>query len=99
MRLVLHLLVGPLSAICVIASGALSRGAIPPVQAFVWAPATWLVHLSDVLCPPIGVKCVLGSTSQGAHHLWFALCLLGFWWLVLSIAAWPLFRSPGYPEG
>jgi hypothetical protein len=63
MRIVLHLLVGLLSAICVITAGALSRGTVPPVFAFVWTPPTWLVHLSDVLCPPVGVRCVLGSTS------------------------------------
>jgi hypothetical protein len=98
MRVVLYLLVGLLGATGVIAAGVFSRGAILPVFAFVWTPASWLVRLSDVLCPPIGVKCILGSTSQGAHHLWFALCLLGFWWGVLSIAAWPLLRLRGHPR-
>jgi hypothetical protein len=98
LRMVLHLLAGLIGAICVIAVGVLSRGTLPPVFAFVWTPATWLIQLSDVFCPPIGVKCVLGSTSQGAHHLMFALCLLGFWWVVLSIAVWPLFRQLGHPR-
>ena len=74
--MVLHLLVGLIGAICVIAVGVFSHGTLPLVFAFVWTPATWLIQLSDVFCPPIGVKCVLGSTSQGAHHLMFALCLL-----------------------
>jgi len=69
-----------------------SHEMIRPLFLIVWTPATWLVRLSDVLCPPTGVRCFLGSVSQGTHHLWFGLCLLGFWWIVLSFAIWPFFR-------
>nr|GAJ33968.1 hypothetical protein BDOA9_0131660 [Bradyrhizobium sp. DOA9] len=92
MRLILHLLGGLICALSVIAISVVSRGTVEPVFTAVWTPATWLVRLSNVLCPPMGVRCVLGSVSQGAHHLWFGLCLLGFWWIVMSFAIWPLVR-------
>ena len=92
MRLLLHLLVGLLSAFCVIAASVFSREVMPPVFSIVWTPAMWLVRLSDVLCPPQGVRCFPGSVSQGSHHLWFGLCLLGFWWIVMSFLTWLLFR-------
>ena len=100
MRLTLHLLVGLLSALGVIAASVFCRGVIPPLFVAVWTPATWLVRLSDVLCPPQGVRCFLGSVSQGSHYLWFGLCLLGFWWIVLSFAIWPLLhlRRPSLPK-
>jgi hypothetical protein len=101
MRLILHLLVALFSALGVIALGALSREVIQPFFVIVWTPASWLVQLSDVLCPPTGVRCFLGTVTQGTHHLWFGLCLLGFWWIVLSFGIRLLFRlrrsSP--PEG
>ncbi|MDD1526211.1 hypothetical protein C7U92_02575 [Bradyrhizobium sp. WBOS7] len=93
MRLILHLLAGLICALGMIAIGVVAHGAINPVFLVVWTPATWLVRLSNVLCPPMGVRCFLGSVSQGAHHLWFGLCLLGFWWIVMSCAVWPLLRQ------
>ncbi|MCS3728943.1 hypothetical protein [Bradyrhizobium betae] len=92
MRLILHVLVGLLGALGVIAAGVLSHEVMQPFFLIVWTPAIWLVRFSNVLCPPAGVSCFLGSISQGAHHLWFGLCLLGFWWIVLSCAIWSLLR-------
>jgi len=91
--MVLHLISGLLSALGVIAAGFFGYGAWQPLFLFVWMPAIWLVRLSDVICPPKGVRCFLGSVSQGSHHLWFGLCLLVFWWTVMWFAISPLFRS------
>src|SRR3954454_24177701 len=73
MRLILHLLVGLLCALGMIAAGALSHEVIRPFFLIAWTPATWLVRLSNALCPPTGVRCFLGSVSQGAHHLVWAM--------------------------
>src|SRR5689334_14048923 len=70
MRLILHLLAGLLSALGVIAVGFFCHDIMRPFFSIVWTPAIWIVHLSDVICPPKGVRCFLGSESQGAHHLW-----------------------------
>jgi hypothetical protein len=61
------------------------------LTAFVWFPASWLVHVSDAICPPSGAKCVFGLASQGSHLWWFGTCLLIFWWASLSIASWIVF--------
>jgi hypothetical protein len=91
MRLILHLLVGLLCALAMIAAGAFSHEVIRPFFLIVWTPATWLVRLSNALCPPTGARCFLGSVSQGAHHLWFGLCLLGLvdCFVVRDLAALP----------
>jgi hypothetical protein len=58
------------------------------IARFVWAPGEFLVRISNAICPPLGVECFLGSSRQGAHHLWFFVCLLLSWGVVLSLAWW-----------
>jgi len=58
----------------------------------VWLPGEWLVYLSDHACPPKGAECVLGSSRQGARHLWLLICSLASWSLIFSAAWWGGFR-------
>jgi hypothetical protein len=55
-------------------------------------PGEWLVYLSDHACPPKGAECVLGSSRQGAQHLWLLICSLASWSPVFSVAWWAGFR-------
>jgi len=86
-------LIGAVLALLLIGIGLLSYTTFRPITEFIWFPGEWLVQVSDSLCPPFGVKCVLGSNRQGAHHLWFFMCLLGFWWLVLSCFTFGLLKK------
>jgi hypothetical protein len=95
-RFVLNLLVGFVAAVVFVfvgfvAGGLSFRPDLRPLRIiteFIWGPASWLVALSNTLCPPFGVSCVFGSNSQGSHHLWFGTCLLGFWWILFATVSW-----------
>src|ERR1700730_13491532 len=89
-RIAFHLLLGLVLAVGLIMACLFSYPypTFRNVVSFVWAPASWLVRVSNAICPPSGVKCVFGSESQGSHHLWFGACLLMFWWASLSIVSW-----------
>jgi hypothetical protein len=56
------------------------------------APGEWLVYLSNQVCPPRGAECFLGSTRQGAQHLWLVICALFSWSLIFAAAWWSGFR-------
>jgi hypothetical protein len=56
------------------------------------APGEWLVHLSNLACPPKGAECFLGSGRPGAQHLWLLVCALVSWSLVFAAAWWGGFR-------
>ena len=58
----------------------------------VWVPGEWLVLLLNQVCPPKGVECFLGSSRQGAQHLWLLICSLASWSLIFSAAWWGGFR-------
>jgi hypothetical protein len=61
----------------------------------VWIPGEFLVHVSNGICPPLGVECFLGSTRLGAQHLWLLVCaaiawsfiFFAAWWTGLTLAA------------
>lgn len=78
---------GLLFAVAIIVVGYFSSTVARPLTAFIWAPGEILVSISNQLCPPNGVACALGNVSQGAHHKWFFICLLGSWWLIMSLFA------------
>jgi hypothetical protein len=52
------------------------------------APGDWLVQVSNRICPPLGVECVLGSKRQGMQHVWQILCAYAAWSALFSIAWW-----------
>ena len=52
------------------------------------APGDWLVQVSNWICPPLGVECVLGSKRQGMLHIWQILCAYAAWSVLLSTAWW-----------
>jgi hypothetical protein len=76
---------GFLFAIAIIVIGFFLYNVVSPLSELIWAPGEILVLLSNQLCPPSGVACVLGEVSQGAHHKWFFICLFSCWWLVMSL--------------
>ena len=52
------------------------------------APGDWLVQVSNWICPPLGVECVLGSKRQGMQHIWQILCAYAAWSALFSAAWW-----------
>lgn len=62
------------------------------------APGDWLVQVSNWVCPPLGVECVLGSKRQGMQHLWQILCAYAAWSALLSAAWWYGLRRARSPE-
>ena len=62
------------------------------------APGDWLVQLSNWICPPRGVECVLGSKRQGMQHIWQILCAYLAWSALFSTAWWYVLRRARPPE-
>jgi hypothetical protein len=62
------------------------------------APGDWLVQVSNWICPPLGVECVLGSKRQGMQHLWQILCAYAAWSALFSAAWWYGLRRARPPE-
>ena len=79
---------GVVSALLLIVGAFFVGVAVPSVARVIWAPGAFLVAVSNAICPPFGVECFLGSQRQGAHHLWFFICLLLAWASLLSVAWW-----------
>ena len=52
------------------------------------APGGWLVQVSNWVCPPLGVECVLGSKRQGMQQLWQIACAFVAWSVLFSAAWW-----------
>lgn len=62
------------------------------------APGDWLVQLSNRLCPPLGVECVLGSKRQGMQNIWQILCAFAAWSTLFSVAWWCGLRRARPPK-
>jgi hypothetical protein len=65
------------------------------------APGGFLVQVSNWICPPLGVECVLGSRRPGAHQLWLLACAFAAWAALFSAAWWWGLRraQPPDPDG
>lgn len=58
------------------------------VAQWVSVPGELLVGASNRICPPSGAECFLGSSRQGARHLWLLICVLASWSFIFFVAWW-----------
>ena len=55
---------------------------------FITLPGVMLKRLADVWFVPSGPGFFLGSQSQGAHHIFTAICILAVWVPVFFAVFW-----------